>query len=81
MHPFLRNSLEMFRINTQLKSLKQSIIDDSTFDDEFLNHLSPSKKVMLKIDKLAKEKLNELLEPVRRGEITLDELKRSRGLI
>lgn len=74
----------MFSIKTQLHSVSQSINDDyclGTLDDEFLNHLSPSKKLMLKIDKLANEKLNLLLEPVRRGEITLDELKRSRGLI
>ena len=79
--PFFAKLTEMFRINSQLNYASQSILDDNcydNFDDDTLNHLSQSKKLMLKIDKLAKEKLNELLEPVRRGEMTLHELKRSR---
>jgi hypothetical protein len=50
-------------------------------DDAIIDHLSASEKLMLKIDKLAHEKVDQLLEPVRRGELTLDELKRSRGIL
>ncbi|MCD4822933.1 MAG: hypothetical protein K8R11_13000 [Methanococcoides sp.] len=74
----------MFSINDQFNLTKQPILDANyfeNFDDEFINHLSPSKKIMLKIDKLAREKLDELLEPVRHGEMSLDDLKQSRGLI
>jgi hypothetical protein len=38
-------------------------------------------QLMFKIDELANGKLDELLDPVRRGEITLEELKRSKGLL
>jgi hypothetical protein len=52
-----------------------------SIDDENLKHMLPSHRLMLRIEKLARERLNELLEPVRRGEMTLEELKRSRGLV
>ena len=50
-------------------------------DEQIIEHMPQSFQLMLKIDELAQEKLNELLEPVRRGEITLEDLKRSRGLM
>lgn len=50
-------------------------------DEQVFDHLPKSHQLMLKIDELAQEKLNELLEPVRRGEMTLEDLKRSRGLM
>jgi hypothetical protein len=86
----LHKAAELFSINNQLEdpinpndtSISGNIgYCNDSIDDEILKHMSPSHRLMLKIERLARERLNELLEPVRRGEMTLEELKRSRGLV
>lgn len=65
-------------MNSSVSGIKPSI---EKVDEQIIEHMPQSFQLWFKIDELANEKLDELLEPVRRGEMTLEELKRSRGLL
>ncbi|TQD23797.1 hypothetical protein [Methanolobus vulcani] len=65
-------------MNSSISGIKPSI---EKVDEQIIEHMPQSFQLMLRIEKLANEKLDDLLEPVRRGEMTLEELKRSRGLL
>ncbi|SDG34583.1 hypothetical protein SAMN04488589_2763 [Methanolobus vulcani] len=65
-------------MNSSVSCIKPSI---KKVDEQIVEHMPQSFQLMFRIDELANEKLDELLEPVRRGEMTLEELKRSRGLL
>lgn len=65
-------------MNSSISGIKPSI---EKVDEQIIEHMPQSFQLMFRIEKLANEKLDELLEPVRSGEMTLEELKKSRGLL
>ncbi len=65
-------------MNSNVSGIKPSL---EKVDEQIIEHMPQSFQMMFRIDELANEKLDELLEPVRCGKITLEELKRSRGLV
>lgn len=48
---------------------------------ESCNHIPKTFELMLKIETLAQERLKRIIEDVQAGKITLEEVKRQRGLI
>lgn len=65
-------------MNSNVSGIKPSL---EKVDEQIVEHMPQSFQLMFKIDEIANEKLDEILKPVRCGKMTLQELKRSRGLI
>lgn len=65
-------------MNSSVSGIKPSL---EKVDEQIVERMPQAFQLMYKIDEIADEKLNELLEPVRCGEMTLEELKKSRGLV
>jgi Ca2+-binding EF-hand superfamily protein len=53
----------------------------SDLDAETVQHLPKSFQLMVEIEKQAQEKVNAILRDVAEGKITLEEVKRLRGIV
>jgi hypothetical protein len=62
--------------------LNETCYDKSllNLDQEAIQHLPKSFKLMIKIERKAQEKVNSILQDIQVGKTTLDDVKRARGL-
>ncbi|MCD4822772.1 MAG: hypothetical protein K8R11_12115 [Methanococcoides sp.] len=60
---------------------ESKLINNFSSDSEVEGHLPKSHQLMLRIDKEAEAKVTEILESIKKGETTLEEVKRQRGIL
>ena len=64
-----------------MSNMFSSDLSNSNIDSDIVKHLPKSLQLMVEIERQAQAKFNEIMAAIERGETTLEEVKRRRGLL